>query len=528
MRWGYENSMRQVQLTVDFDDTRTLADAYQMPHAQLLRELKSRGVTSIGLYNLSLANFRDNGRVTITPREEAERLYPDARWRSYAPAYRFLVTTSRENQSLLASIMPRLVEQAQPSLTPKMMLLNAAQSSSAPLSATTPTRTAPQAPRMSTQRSAQATPAQFGILIPASRQLISDAMVGFDPAQLKAARDAKLEVTARVSNALNLNVQRVNTILDDAAATGAKIVIFSEDEVLGYDTLSREASRAMRQRGLAFGNIEFTKQRGWPDFSRRTEGLIVRVHSVGEAEAAKLKEELLVDRYVRAAKERNIRVAYIRLVRQFKGEAVEGKPEKNRTSLQQNLDFVAKISAELETRQAPAWLRPGLAMGTAEAFHDYPVNRIATKLGNETSPKNLRAAHIIRYFALFFSGLGVVGGTLLLLHLFFDLSRRASARWAFAGVVLVALLAASPGMGAKLMALQAGIVFSTIAMLWGGLPQLWEAQRRKGEFASSSEAGTDRSVAPAFTEGCRVLLQTSLLTLIGPLLIIALLNHWKF
>lgn len=521
MRWGYENSKRKVQLTVDYDDTRTLADAYQLPHAELLRRLKARGVRSIGLYDLSLANFRDNGRLTITPREEAERLYPDARWRSYAPAYRFLVTASRENQSLLSGIMPRLVEQAQPSLKPKMVLLHAAQTLPIPVATTL------QAPRMSTHATAQASsPAQFGILIPASRELISDAQVGFDPAQLKTARDVGLQVTARMSNSLNLNARRVNTLMTDAAAAGATVVIFSEDEVMGYDTLSKEVSRSMREHGLAFGNIEFTKQRGWPDFAKSTEGLIVRVHSVGGDEAAKVKEELLVDRYVRAAKERNIRVAYIRLVRQFKGEAIEGKPE--RTALQQNLDFIQKISTELESRQAPAWLRPSLEMGTAEPFGDYPINRIAARLGDAESAKNLRTAEIIRYFALFLSGLGVVGGTLLLLHLFFDLSRRASTYYTFAGVLLVAGLAASPGLGAKLMALEAGIVFSTIAIMWGGLPQLWEAQRRKGEFASSSAADTDRSVGPAFFQGCRILLQTSLLTLIGPLLIIALLNHWKF
>jgi hypothetical protein len=80
VRWSYENNMRQVQLTVDYEDTRSMADAYQIPHAQLLRELKNRGISSVGLYNLALANYRDNARIAITPREESMRLYPNVAW----------------------------------------------------------------------------------------------------------------------------------------------------------------------------------------------------------------------------------------------------------------------------------------------------------------------------------------------------------------------------------------------------------------------------------------------------------------
>lgn len=532
-RWSYENSYTQCQLTLDYDDTRALADAYQIPHKKLLQEFQARGVTSIGLYNQNLATLRENGRLSILTREEAEQLYPSVPWLRYRPAYRYLITATPENQSLLNQIYLHLKPQSQPSLPPFVVPTSAAQAGG---------------------RNATG---QFGILVPASRQLLSDAQMGFDPAQVKAVKDLGLQITARISNPLNLNLNRLRADLDEAQATGAHVVIFSEEEVLGYSSMINVVAREMRNRDLLFGNIEFSKQRGWDDFSRETEGMLVRVHSVGGDEVAKAKVELLIDRYARSIKERNIRVAYIRLIRQAKGE-YEVKPADNQpaasttvnsapgapntaapdtnaadkwqivtkqTALDQNLDFIAEISRELKTPPLPLpWLRPALVMGGASGFRDYPDNLLERRVGTE------RKAKMVRSLFLFLAGLGAVGGTLLLLNLFFDLSKGAQLGCMLAGLSIVAALSLSPGMGAKLMALQAGCVFSAIGVLWGGLPNLWDDRGSKAVSFQTSGRKQPEPVAPlrAILTGCAILCRTTLLTMIGPLLIIALLNYWKF
>ena len=491
-RWHYENTLTGAQITVDYDDTRTMADAYQIRHAKFLALLKERGVSSIGLYSLSLNGFRDNGRIAITPREEAERLYPKLAWngssdaKAIPAAYRYLVTATRENQDLLLNqLLPRLRSQGQSVVPPQVVELDEGSA---------------------------------GVLLPRSAQLFGDAMMGFDPAQLKAAKSAGLVVTARVSNSLNLNLQRVRQLLDDAENTGARVVIFSEDEVVGYDSLVKQVAAEMQDRKLLFGNIEFTKQRGWQDFAKLTAGNLVRVHSVGGDEAAKARVELLVDRYARAIKERDIRVAYIRLVRQFKGKAAD-ENNQAKSALQQNLDFVQAVSDEL-VAPIPSlpFLRPAMETRGAQAFGDYPLNILQDQFGN-------RGAKIVRYLSAFLSGLGAVGATLLLLNLFFDLSRRAQKTLLFSGVLLAAVLSVSAGMGAKLLALQIGITFSAIGVLWGGLPQLWDASRKRGETGRPAD---ETSPLRAFAKGTAILVKTSLLTFIGPLLIIALLNNWKF
>lgn len=526
VRWSYENSYSHVQITLDYDDTRTMADAYQVPHKTLLTDFRDRGVTSIALYEQSLANLRDNRRIDIVPREEAERLFPQVQWKGLPPAYRDLITTSPENQALLPQIVQHLRLQSQPSLPPREILVRPASPGDVHDTA------------------------QYGIVIPASRQLLSDAQMGFDPAQVKLVRDLGMLVTARIPNPVNLNLDRLRMLLDEAQQTGAHVVICSEEEVLGYNSIIKDVAREMRKRELLFGNIEFTKQRGWDDFSRQTEGMLVRVHSVGGDEVAKAKIEMLIDRYARAVKERNIRVAYIRLIRQAKGEteivqnataapaaansataaAANGATNSTAnnavtqpgefqvvtkmTPLEQNLDFVGEISRELKAQPLPIrWLRPGLVMGGATGFHDYPLSVLEPVVHSQRKAKALRALN------LFLSGLGAVGGTLLLLNLFFDLRPRAQFWWLVIGVILVAGLSLSPGIGAKLMALQVGCVFSTIGVLWGGLPRLWDER---------GAVGDRLSVWRVFLEGTWILLKTTLLTMIGPLLIVALLNYWKF
>jgi hypothetical protein len=365
----------------------------------------------------------------------------------------------------MRQFMPRLREQSQPSLPPKQVRLGTGNA--------------------------------IGILIPASRQLISDAPVGYDPAQVGAVKNAGMIVTARISNTLNLNPQRVETLLNDAAATGARVVIFSEDEVLGYDSLFKEVARQMKARGLVFGNIEFTKQRGWQDFAKNTDGLIVRVHSVGGDEAAKAKTELMVDRFARAVKERDIRVAYIRLLRQYKGELptdtdATGQATAARdvtltkTALQQNLEFIEEITRELHAQPVPALLRPAMEMGSATAFGNYPNSWVAERMGATSGDAAAeRRASLVVMLGRFLSGLGAVGAVLLMLNLFFDLSRRAQTRWLVLGLIIVAGLSLSAGMGAKLMALVVGVLFSAIAMFWGGLPRVWDTLTEQQELGIS-------------------------------------------
>lgn len=490
MRWSYENSSSQMsaQLTVDYDDTRGLADVYGVTQLKLLQDLRERGVSSLGVYQQTLATYRNNARLATTTREEAERLYPNLPWQKIPDAYRLLLTTTRDNDGLLPRLFARIKEQSQPATPP--IWINAGSG--------------------------------LGLLIPNSPQLVGDAPMGFDAQHLALAKAAGLGITARINNSLNLDIKpfkenpksnRLDRVLDDVKNTGAKVVLFADDEVLGYESLIKNAAEGAKSRGLLFGTIEFGKQKGADVYSKLTEGDLVRVHSVGSDEASKAKIELLTDRYVRAVRERNIRVLYIRLVRQLKGEDKDGV---TKTAMQQNLDFVGAIADELKRAPLGGALRPAYNLSTAQGFRNFPISTLSQSTGSELTAKV--TSMVLRFFA----GLATVGGVLLLLNLFFDLSKPAQRNWLLSGLFIVAALSLSAGIGAKLTALVAGCVFSVVGVLWGGLPQWWDDSFRRSEMQERPRIGE------IFTRSLGILVKTTAITSIGGMVVINLLNGWKY
>ena len=263
-RGHYENSLLQTQITLDFEDTNSMADAYNVSQDQLLADFKARGATSLAIYDQTLGTLRDNGRIAISPREVAEKVYRDANWSKVPPFYRYAITS--DDPALLEQIGARIEEQSLPAEPPLRIEAG-----------------------------------QLLILIPASKQLLNDAAMGFDPQQVAMVKKSGYIPTARISNALNITPARLTQTLDDVQSTGAKVVIFADDEVLGYDTLVSSVARQMRARGLIFTNIEFSKQRGSGDFAKMTEGDLVRLHTVNGDEAARADPEVVVERFVRAA-----------------------------------------------------------------------------------------------------------------------------------------------------------------------------------------------------------------------------------
>lgn len=489
-RWYYENQFNRAQITLDYEDTRLLADSYGTSQLALLKDFRDAGARSLAVFDQTLANLQGSGRLTIMTREEAERLYPKANWKGVPEVYRQFVSST--DGDLLASIRPRLAEQSGP-VKPQTVLLKEGRSTDG---------------------------LAFGLALPASKELVNDALLGFDPQHLAMAKAANLGVTARISNPLNLTPARLKTLLDDCEKAHSKVILMAEDEVLGYQTMMSIAAREMRERKLIFSNIEFSKQRGAEDFALSTEGWICRVHSVSGDEAAKAKPEMIVDRYVRAARERDIRVLYIRLLRQVKGQPVLPGPSDTsddirleKSSYQQNLELIKTIRDELESpTPIVGSLRTSLHMGQAQPFGNYPMDQLEHGLGH-------RGAQIARYLMLFLSGLGTVGGTILLINLCFDLSSRAKNAWLALGVFMVAGMAASPGMGAKLMALQAGMALPMVAVIWGGLPLVWDGTR-------SFEGPRTPARVSWFAAG--LLVKSTLITLVGGFFVVAFLNNWKY
>jgi hypothetical protein len=136
---------------------------------------------------------------------------------------------------------------------------------------------------------------------------------GLNPKLASAVKSAGLNVIARLSNTQSLTNSWLNYALKQSLSYGARVLLFDGEEVLGYRERIRDVAGAMRRLGLTAGIIEFAKQRGEQELANALDGAVIRAHSVAKQELAMRSPEEIISRFVRAVRERNVRICYLRI-----------------------------------------------------------------------------------------------------------------------------------------------------------------------------------------------------------------------
>ncbi len=325
---------------------------------------------------------------------------------------------------------------------------------------------------------------------PVSYPLLKVLGVGLSPDALAAAKSAGLRIAGRVANFAGVKIETAENVLRDLKTQGASLVIFNGEEALGFRGLEKQVAELLRDPAdrpgdkalrspldLAFGAVEFTKQRGDEKINAALHGDIIRVHTVAATELSNIEENELIERFVRAAHERNLRFCYLRLY-------TEAGPD----PISDNEAMIKKIADGITKRDQ-------LELGAAHKFEEPGV----PKWG----------------FALVAAGVGA--GIVWLLRTLMPLSERA--QWTLLGVcVLLCVVQVLLGEGGrKIVALMAGIVYPTLACLltYPGLRPEGRSERSLSRF--------DAAVSSLRTLG-----QASLITLIGILFAVGLLASRAF
>lgn len=135
---------------------------------------------------------------------------------------------------------------------------------------------------------------------------------GFNSEYVDTIKKAGLSLIVRVANPPSGSRAMLRSIVEDAAATGAEGIIFSGDQVLGWHAGVEVVAESLQRSKMWYGSVEFGNQVGDSTMSERLLGSTLRVHSITAAELLRMPEPMIVDRFVRAAAERNIRVFYLR------------------------------------------------------------------------------------------------------------------------------------------------------------------------------------------------------------------------
>jgi hypothetical protein len=377
---------RRVELTLDYTELRTLAQMTGQPLPNILAHCRDSGVISVAVTEDTLAGLEAAGLV------RAEVISGG--------------TTIRvASQSLLTRIREELAARGvTPVPTPRKRM---------------PATyfVCPDDPRTA-------------FTVEADYPVIRPLGVGLDPGAVEAVRAAGLGVVARIGNFPGVNPVTAAAVLDRVKRSGGTVVVFQGTDVLGFRGMFVEVADAFRASGLHYGQIEFGKQRGDDRLSSALRGDYIRVHSVSDAEMGQLDEADIIERFVRAARERNIRLCYIRLP-YTAGAGV----------MDRNLELIRRIERGIS--------RGGeMSFGPAHPFAE-------THLPNAL-------------FALI--GAGTAAGAMLALLRVFPLAQGRALVLSLVAAALCAALAGFAGeTGRKATALLAGIAFPTLASLRGDL-----------------------------------------------------------
>lgn len=397
LRYRVEARNRRVEIALDFAEVARLADITHQPIETLLsRTFKPAGVTSVAITEDTLdsllaggamrAEQRNGGTVVTILREGlAARIETGLRARGVAPIQEGLFDVARANNSPVPRTYFVL---AQPAFFHGR--------------------------------------AHAGFRVSADFANLRNLGIGLDPATVATIRQAGMMPIGRVGNFPGASTQTMAAVLHDLQNQGIRTVIFPGMEVMGFRGQEKEAAQVLLAKGLQYGQIEFGKQKGDEKLGRALDGQYVRVHSIGEAEMATLDENEAIDRFVRAARERNIRLCYVRLL------TLAG-PDPAET----NREYVEKI-----------------------------VRRIVRGGAMELGLAHLYAETGVTLWAFALMAVGVAAGAMLLLTRLFPLNQQATF-WVLVGfiVVTVGVVTLLGETGRKLVALLAALVFPSIACL---------------------------------------------------------------
>ncbi len=130
--------------------------------------------------------------------------------------------------------------------------------------------------------------------------------IGFSLEELELIYAAGFDVVPRVAR----GALEFRSLLQVLGEIHPRLIIFSGNRIIGYPETLLATRETIADLGSLVGVIEFTNQLGIQDVASVPNA--VRVHSITQGEMNALPQARIVSRYLRAVRERNIRVLYLR------------------------------------------------------------------------------------------------------------------------------------------------------------------------------------------------------------------------
>lgn len=450
IRWTVESGYRTVSIILDGPDWEATAAREGRDPDEILRAAAARGATAVAVYEWTLKRLADQGRVAYASSEE---LQSQATAGAVAPAFRRVLGGGE--------------------FRPRAVYVAAGPETLGWLEAAFHDLLGPQRVRR-----------VAGLLeVKGLRDDIEQIGLGYVAQDLRRMQSLGLVPVLRLRNYAGLTEEGLHRkVARLVRLGGGHIVVFELTEVLGYDRLVRETGNSFKAAGFSYGRIEVfserRRQRGDLQLAGQMRPHVIRLFSLTPEELQVLQPGEARDKFVRSARERNIRLLYVRPLTGGAG----------RSASDFNLEFVRAIAADLH--------HFGLRTGPAEPLPGPAIPRPVMLM---------TAAGAVAIIVLGLVFLGDAIGAPVPAILAYALTA--------VGVVLTALL-----------------LFAGPIVLWRQLLALGAASITAALAAviALRRVGSTSSLAGAVWAGVRTLWVASGLSIGGGLLVAALLTSWDF
>lgn len=508
---------KNVEIGLEYDEVARLAQVSQLPLGEVLAQFKNQGVSSLIFNEDLLAGLEQSGQA-----QAARVTQSDGSYITYV-RLDSPVTLARVRDALNARGIPIQAFTIGSKLNTSGTVFVAPDAPSAPSVAPADANGLPPAPTASVPAGSQA------LAVAYEYTNLRSLGLGLPPESVKRAKAARFGVVGRVGNFAGVTPASARRVLERVRATGAKMVIFSGDEALGYRGQEKAVAAMLRDTaeviqnkpanppsvpstpqntsqganpdaqantdadilptGLVLGEVELSKQKGDEKIAGALRGDYIRVHAIQSAELGQLDPEEVIDRFVRAVRERNIRFCYVRLLT----AAGSGAPDD--TPLQANVDYIGKIAR-------------GIAHYGTLRGGGYQLG-FAARFGQTGSPFSMKILFVLL-------ALGASAGTVWAARELGPLPLKWQRIGLFAlCVICVGLVVIAGETGQRLVALLAGIAFPTVACL-----------RAYPRIENGQPSSMDKRAC--WQKAVRALLMASAITLVGIIHVAGLLATRPF
>jgi len=455
-----ESDFKQVELVMSLNELRELCYQEGYDEIELLNKIKHSGINSIAIHEDTLENLSLSGKILYFSDKELNKLIFFLKsidpFKKFQPSLGEAYVILNDKTDYLR-IKDNLQRQLGEDLLRDLNLLT-----------------------------------YKGLKVKGSEEKLADLGLGFSEEDIELVRNLGFQVILRFKNFPQINKENIDFKFKESDKAG-KIsgVIFEGETVLGYPSKENLIFTAelLKTKAYPFGIIEFAGQKGIETVAHSASELAVRVHSITKEELEIISQQKAVERWIRAAKERKVRLFYIKPFMKSNSDLIEV-----------NLSYIGTIKEDLKAS--------GFNTGKASLLSaTYQEPKIFTLL-------------LI---------LGIISGGLILLKNVFNLKKYQEYSLLILGIIfsLFLLFLNQEIFLIKLMALLAALIFPTLAIISNEKYFFGDNKNYKSKnienisIYNSSYILMIKEVLPGF-------FKIILITLSGALLIAALLTNNKF